>query len=179
MVFAAGAGAALVLSARLEGLARAGALVGAAAGMQLRLACNLLDGMVAVEGNRRSKSGEVWNDAPDRFADAAVLVGAGYALPAFTYARELGWVAALLAVLTAYVRLLGGASGLPQDFCGPMAKPHRMATMTAASLLSTLDGTVGLPKGAVLFAGLSIVAVGSLVTVFRRLSRIVRGLEGR
>ena len=46
----------------------------AAAGIQLRLLCNLLDGMVAVEGGRGSKSGEVFNDAPDRLADLLILV---------------------------------------------------------------------------------------------------------
>lgn len=29
-----------------------------------RLLCNLLDGMVAVEGGKRSKSGELYNDVP-------------------------------------------------------------------------------------------------------------------
>jgi hypothetical protein len=33
----------------------------------------------------------------------------------------LGWLAALLACGTAYVRVLGGALGAAQDFCGPQA----------------------------------------------------------
>ena len=177
-LFAALSGAAFLVSPGLTGLPRAAAFVGAAAGIQLRLLCNLLDGMVAVEGNRRSKSGEVWNDAPDRFADVFVLAGAGYALPDFPWAAGLGWTAAVLAVGTAYVRLLGGASGLAQDFSGPMAKPHRMAVMTVAALLSTVDGIFVRP-GTALYAGLAVVAAGSLVTMFLRLARIVRGLEAR
>jgi phosphatidylglycerophosphate synthase len=39
--------------------------VGAAAGIQLRLLANLLDGMVAIEGGMKSKTGEIWNDLPD------------------------------------------------------------------------------------------------------------------
>src|SRR5690349_10088453 len=38
----------------------------AAAFIQLRLLCNLLDGTVAVEGGRRSPAGEIYNDFPDR-----------------------------------------------------------------------------------------------------------------
>lgn len=179
MVAATGAGAAFVASGRTEGVVRVVSLVAAAACIQLRLICNLLDGMVAVEGNRRSKSGEVWNDAPDRYADAAILVGAGYALPLWPHSIELGWLAGVLAVQTAYVRLLGGAAGLPQDFTGPMAKPHRMAVMTGAALLSTVDTLVGLRAGTLLLAGLCVVVLGCVVTIGRRLVRIVRGLEAR
>ena len=45
-------------------------------------------------------------------------------------AAPLGWAAAVLAVLTAYVRVLGGSLGLTQHFIGPMAKQHRMFTLT-------------------------------------------------
>src|SRR5206468_6047575 len=80
----------------------------AAVFIQLRLLCNLFDGMVAVEGGFQTKSGEIFNELPDRFADVFILLGAGYSLPALPWAKEAGWAAALLAVLTAYVRALGG-----------------------------------------------------------------------
>jgi phosphatidylglycerophosphate synthase len=54
-------------------------LLVAVVGVQLRLLCNLFDGMVAVEGGKKSKSGEVFNDMPDRIADPILLVCAGYA----------------------------------------------------------------------------------------------------
>jgi hypothetical protein len=60
-----------------------------------------------------------------------------------------------------------------------MAKPHRMAAMTGAALLSTLEGLVGLREGTLLLIGLAVVALGCLVTIGRRLVRIVRGLEAR
>src|ERR1700752_2635530 len=47
--------------------------------IQSRLLCNMFDGMVAVEGGFQTKSGEIFNELPDRFADVFVLVGAGYA----------------------------------------------------------------------------------------------------
>lgn len=146
--------------------------------MQLRLLCNLLDGMVAIEGGRRTSYGEILNDMPDRFADLIVLVAAGYSLSGFSSGRELGWLAGTLAVLTAYVRLLGGSMGVGQHFFGPMAKQHRMAVMTVASLLSTLEPIFGW-KGQVLAFGLAIVILGSAVTIVRRTIRIIANVKQR
>jgi phosphatidylglycerophosphate synthase len=159
---AAGAGACLL----------AGWYVFAALLIQLRLLCNLLDGMVAIEGGLRTASGEVYNDLPDRVSDALILVAAGYSLAWPGFARELGWAASLLAVMTAYARMLGGACGLPQEFAGPMAKPHRMAVMTAACVLAQFD-----PR--VLAVALMVVIAGSLITLVKRVRRVVRNLEGR
>lgn len=38
--------------------------IGVPVGVLSRLLCNMLDGMVAVEGGKRSKSGELYNDVP-------------------------------------------------------------------------------------------------------------------
>lgn len=38
--------------------------LGVPLGVLGRLLCNMLDGMVAVEGGKRSKSGELYNDVP-------------------------------------------------------------------------------------------------------------------
>jgi len=43
--------------------------VGVAGCIQLRLLCNLLDGMVAIEGGKTTQSGELYNDIPDRISD--------------------------------------------------------------------------------------------------------------
>jgi phosphatidylglycerophosphate synthase len=179
IVFAGIAGTALAEAGGAGDGLRILLLLAAAAGIQLRLLCNLLDGMVAVEGGRRTKSGELFNDVPDRVADAVIFVGAGYGLPWVEWGGALGWAAALLAVLTAYVRILGGALGLAQDFCGPMAKQHRMALMTLACLLAIGEGAVADYRGRVLGIALVVVAVGSLLTAGRRLLRIKRGLEAR
>lgn len=129
IVFAAGGAAALLY---LPGTA--GALL-CALGIQLRLLCNLLDGLVAVEGGKSSAVGALYNEYPDRVADSLLLVALGHAagLP------WLGWLCALLAALTAYIRLSGGALGLPQSFRGPLAKQQRMAMMTLACLLAPLE----------------------------------------
>ena len=140
--------------------------------IQLRLLCNLLDGMVAIEGGLRTPSGEIYNDLPDRLSDALILVAAGYAVPSPAWARDLGWAAAILAIITAYIRVLGGASGLAQDFRGPMGKPQRMAVLTLACVAAYFDSRA-------IAAALAVIVIGSLVTAAIRTRRIVRQLEKR
>lgn len=165
---AAIAGAAFWASGQSDGALSISLLVGAALFCQIRLICNLLDGMVAVEAGKSAPDGAFWNEMPDRIADILILIGAGLAVgdPA------LGWAAAAFAVLTAYVRELGRASGMTPDFGGPMAKPHRMAVMTLAALGATLeplwDG-----RGQILTAALYVVAAGALLTTMLRCRRIL------
>jgi phosphatidylglycerophosphate synthase len=147
-----------------------GYYLSAALFIQLRLLCNLLDGMVAIEGGRRSPVGEIYNDLPDRVSDALILLAAGYALSWPAHSVELGWAASLLAVMTAYVRVLGGACGLPQDFGGPMAKPQRMAILTAGCILARFDQRA-------LAVALAVAIAGSLLTLTLRVRRVVRRLE--
>jgi phosphatidylglycerophosphate synthase len=178
VVFGAIAGICLMMSGRSASrVAPIFLLLGAAAGMQLRLLCNLFDGMVAVEGGFKTKSGEVFNELPDRFSDVFIFVGAGYSLPNVAGLVELGWTAALLAVLTAYVRAFGGAAGVSQYFCGPMAKQQRMAVMTAACLLAAVLRGLGIWE--VIPAALALVCAGCLITIWRRTQLIVRELESK
>ena len=159
-----------------SGVGRIFLLLGAALGIQLRLLCNLFDGMVAVEGGKRTQSGELFNDIPDRVADPLILVAAGYAIPLYAYGPALGWAAGLLAVMTAYVRVLGSSQGLAADFCGPMAKQHRMATMTGACLLSLVEPVFAW-HGVVIAGSLWLVVVGCVITVIRRVRHAYTGLE--
>jgi phosphatidylglycerophosphate synthase len=177
--FGALAGGCLSAGAHSQSTALRVALPAAAAACaQLRLTCNLLDGMVAVEYGRKTKSGELFNDLPDRFADAFIFVGAGYAIPSVTHGAALGWAVGLLAVMTAYVRVLGGSMGLAQSFLGPMAKQHRMAVITVACLAQAAESAAGWPARA-LPAALGVIAAGCVVTIWRRLGRIVTEAEAR
>jgi hypothetical protein len=45
-------------------------LIAAAVCVQHRLLCNLLDGMVAIEGGKSSATGALFNEVPDRLSDA-------------------------------------------------------------------------------------------------------------
>ncbi|HSH94790.1 MAG TPA: CDP-alcohol phosphatidyltransferase family protein [Roseimicrobium sp.] len=149
-----------------------------AAFVQLRLLCNMFDGMVAVEGGLRTKSGEIYNELPDRFADTFILVGVGYAAFSPFWAEQAGWAAAVFALITAYTRALGASAGAAQQFCGPMAKQHRMAVITVAAVGSAILCWCGI-RTSVLPHALLIISAGCLITIFRRTSRIIRELESK
>lgn len=177
-IFAVAAGVLLWLSGTSDGVARVLELLGAAALIQLRLLCNMLDGMVAVECGMQTPHGELFNDLPDRVADLAVLLGAGYSLTAFSWGRELGWVAGALALLTAYVRVLGAAMGARHYFFGPLAKPHRMAVMTVACVVSVFEPLWSW-HGETIALALAIIVAGCAVTIVRRTLAIVAEVGAR
>jgi phosphatidylglycerophosphate synthase len=152
-------------------------LVGALAGIQLRLVCNLIDGLMAVEGGKKTPYGELFNDLPDRVSDIFLCIAAGYALyPYVPYAAHLGWLAATLAVLTAYVRVLGASMGCPHYFLGPMAKQHRMAVLNVGILISAAEASVRGTFSYGIQLALILIAAGSFLTCVRRARAIVRHL---
>jgi phosphatidylglycerophosphate synthase len=140
--------------------------------VQLRLLCNLLDGMVAVEGGRGTPVGGLYNEIPDRVADSLFLVAWGYACGW----GWLGWLAALAAACTAYIRVLGGALGLKQNFRGPMAKQHRMALLTVVCVVAMVEAWWRSSQ-LVLAGGLWIATLGGLATCGARAVAIGRELE--
>ncbi|QFY61799.1 CDP-alcohol phosphatidyltransferase family protein [Rhizobium grahamii] len=174
MLAAAIAGGAFALSGVSVGVQHTILLLLAAGFCQVRLLCNLFDGMVAVEGGKGAADGPFWNEFPDRVADILILVGAGAAIGSI----GLGWAAAAFAVLTAYVRELGRATGQPSDFSGPMAKQHRMAVVTAGAVISIFEPLWG-GSGLVLSVVLWIVALGAGLTALRRGRNLVRGLKAK
>ena len=152
----------------------------AALGAQLRLTANMLDGMVALASGRASKVGELYNEVPDRISDAAVFIGAGFAWGGNI---ALGYIATILAIFTAYVRAAGKIAGAPNEFCGPMAKQHRMLVVTLICLYSAItprswqmitfnDSQIGLMS-----FGLVIIIAGCAFTVIRRVSRIAHAMK--
>ncbi|BCX67406.1 CDP-alcohol phosphatidyltransferase family protein [Pseudomonas izuensis] len=143
-----------------------------AVGIQLRLLCNLFDGMVAIEGGKQSDIGSLYNEFPDRIADSLLIVGLGYAVAQ----PGLGWFAALAAALTAYVRVFGGSIGLKQSFMGPMAKQHRMALMTAGLLLNAIEAHV-YGTHYLLLLTLIVIAIGAAATCVTRTLAIARQLK--
>jgi phosphatidylglycerophosphate synthase len=177
IVFAAAAGACLIGTTAWSSVPL---FVLAAVFVQLRLLANMLDGMVALGSGESSSLGDMWNEVPDRFADAIILVSAGYALGGTVV---LGFLAGMLALLTAYLRAFGATHGVMGLFLGPMAKPHRMAAVTAACLWAALvpanwPGGSGYQVGAMSVA-LCLIVLGGIVTVIRRLNRIVATLGPR
>lgn len=148
---------------------------------QLRLLANLFDGMVAVHRQVASPMGELYNEVPDRVSDTALFVGLGYAAGG---SPLWGWAAALVAVFAAYVRAAVKVAGAPQDYCGPMAKPQRMAVLIALGVYLAVappswqpvrefgGHTYGLAA-----AALVVIALGGLLTAVRRLRRAAGRLQ--
>jgi phosphatidylglycerophosphate synthase len=193
IVFACGGAVAFALTARSVGLQHRVWWIVAAACIQLRLIANMLDGMVAVEGGKGGPTGDLWNEAPDRVSDTVILIGAGLAAGGIPW---LGYGAALVAMFVAYVRALGASVGAGQIFLGPMAKPHRMFTLTvlcvAVAIVPRINPSDGadvcwirgcsescaIPCAATSFA-LLIIILGGLITAARRLARISQFLRSR
>ena len=150
------------------------AAIAAAACVQLRLLCNLLDGMVAIEGGKSTVAGALFNEIPDRIADPLLLVPLGCAA-GYPW---LGWLTALLAVLTAYVRVLGGALGERQDFSGVLPKQRRMAVLTIALLAVAIEDSLWGSRVSLLVAAI-IIAIGSLATCVSRTIGIAKRLVDR
>jgi phosphatidylglycerophosphate synthase len=142
----------------------------AAAMAQARLVCNLIDGMVAIEGGQGTKDGPFWNEAPDRASDLLFLAGAGIAAEA----PALGMLAAALAIATAYIRELGRAEGFPPDFSGPLAKPQRMAVLTVGTVLAAFYASEW-----VLTWTLWIIVAGTAATIISRSLRLMKALDAK
>lgn len=186
VLFAAAGAAALIGSAFAENDAARGILLAvAAACIPLRLLLNMLDGMLAVEKGMSSPVGDIYNELPDRIADILFIAAAGFATiglltaGGIDFGIVLGFTAATLAVLTAYIRSLGAALGTGNFFDGPLAKPHRMWLLMIGCLAAIAEPWLPWAPGWVLFCTLGLIALGSLFTCMRRLRRISAALRAR
>jgi phosphatidylglycerophosphate synthase len=180
MFFGIAAGIAFAMTSRTPDLRRLAWIAGAIL-VQLRLLANMFDGMVAIASQTASPVGELYNEVPDRVSDAAIFIGLGYS---FGGDAVLGYAASCVAVFTAYVRAMGKVAGGPQEFCGPMAKQHRMFLATVLGLYAGLTPTKWQPiweggHGAwgIPVLVLAIVIAGGLYTACRRLWRTAGALR--
>jgi phosphatidylglycerophosphate synthase len=135
----------------------------------MRGVCNILDGVVAVNCELRTSSGELFNEVPDRVSDAAMLIGAGYA---FGSSPTLGLLAVVLAIFVAYIRAAVKATGAAYDFCGPMSKPVRIFLITGACLWLAIA-----PQAGIMNLFLAVICVGCVFTAARRFRRALRTLD--
>lgn len=167
ILFAALAALCLFFAPNFNGLSQVSLYLLAALFIQGRLLCNLFDGLVAIEGGKSTASGELFNDIPDRISDPLIIIAAGYSLICVSFGDTLAWSAALLAVLTAYVRTLAVSIGAPANFTGPMAKQHRMALLTLACVLCAIEQYFW-SHDYVMLVALIILNIGCAITVWRR-----------
>lgn len=149
--------------------------------IQLRLIANLMDGMVAIEGGKKSAVGDLYNEVPDRLSDPAILIGAGFA---WGSCPIIGLTAALVAVFVAYVRAIGASVGVGQIFLGPFAKQQRMALMTLVCFMSAVLPSEWQPIHAstglgICGAALLVIILGCTLTAVRRLRQIAQLMRER
>ena len=137
----------------------------------VRMLCNVVDGLLAIEFDRREKAGDIFNEIPDRLQDTLFLVGAGY----IAGSPAMGWVAAALAIFTSYVRTFGASLGQSQDYGGPCAKPQRMAIL-AVGLFTTVMAYFAQASIVVPEIMLWIIIVGTALTALLRIRRLYRAL---
>jgi phosphatidylglycerophosphate synthase len=142
--------------------------------VQLRLLANLYDGMVAVLRHVASPVGELFNEVPDRVSDAGTLIGFGYAAGSDPL---LAFIVTIFAIFLAYLRAQGKVAGAQQEFCGPMAKQQRMATVTLAAIACAV--VPGATEWQVPMFALWLITAGCIITAVRRLQRISATLRHR
>jgi len=145
----------------------------------LRLWFNMLDGMVALASGRASGRGEIVNDLPDRISDVLIFTGVAYSGLCAPFA---GTLAAIFALLTAYVGLLGQAVGVRREFGGVMSKPWRMVALhlgvwITLALLWWNEGEIRFAGWTVLDWTCLVIVLGCVQTIAVRLSRILRALR--
>jgi phosphatidylglycerophosphate synthase len=144
----------------------------------LRLWFNMLDGMVAMASGKASWRGEILNDLPDRISD--VLIFAGVAHSGWCSPMS-GYWAAILALLTAYVGMIGQAVGVQREFSGLMSKPWRMVTLHLGAWIALglfwTDHTNRFGGLTVLDWTCIVVVMGCVQTMAVRLHRIFRALR--
>ena len=135
----------------------------------------MLDGMVALAANKASRRGEILNDLPDRISDVIIFVGvahSGWMHPL------LGYWAAILAVLTAYVGLFGQALGGQREFGGMMSKPWRMIALSIGALLTFLLQRQP-ERFSILDLTCLLIVGGCIQTSVVRFKRITAGLQDK
>jgi phosphatidylglycerophosphate synthase len=142
----------------------------------LRLWFNMLDGMVALASGKASWRGEILNDLPDRISD--VLIFAGIAHSGWMHPLP-GYWAALFALLTAYVGMLGQAVGVQREFSGIMSKPWRMVALHIGAWITVARPSVAIDRFTLLDLTCFLIVAGCLQTIAVRLKRIMAALRAK
>jgi len=141
----------------------------------------MLDGMVALAAGKATARGEILNDLPDRISDIVIFVGVAHS----SWMNPiLGYWAAILAVLTAYVGIFGQAIGVQREFSGWMSKPWRMVALHIGAWTTLAcwwwnDQSIRLQSLTILDWTCIVVIAGCVQTIVVRLKRIMAALERR
>jgi phosphatidylglycerophosphate synthase len=142
----------------------------------LRLWFNMLDGMVALASGKASWRGEILNDLPDRVSDVLIFAGvahSGWMNPL------IGYWAAIFALLTAYVGMLGQAVGVQREFSGLMSKPWRMVALHIGAWAALARPSLTIERFTILDVTCLLIVAGCLQTIAVRLKRIMAALRAK
>jgi CDP-diacylglycerol--glycerol-3-phosphate 3-phosphatidyltransferase len=126
-----------------------------------RLACNALDGMVAVRAGVARAWGKVLNELCDRLADLAFLAPL-LLVPGISTL----WVTAALCMtlLVSYLGVLAEAAGTSRQYGGVMGKADRMLWLAIATVATAATGSLltlqVLPYVLLIGGGLTLLARG-------------------
>lgn len=126
-----------------------------------------LDGLVARTNNRMTKYGGFLDSVSDRFADAAVIIGAMYGGLTQLYSIPF-WLTGTLAIfgslMVSYTRARAEASGANASV-GFADRPARMIILIVGAFIDMVNFAI--------FA----IAVLSLITVFQRIAHVKKTLK--
>jgi len=136
----------------------------------------MLDGMVAVAANKASHRGEILNDLPDRISDVIIFVGVAHSS---LMSPLIGYWAAILAVLTAYVGLFGQALGVQRQFGGMMSKPWRMVALGIGAWITFARPSISIQRFTTLDLTCLVIIAGCIKTIVVRLKRITAALQNQ
>ena len=126
-----------------------------------------LDGLVARENNRMTKFGGFLDSVCDRFADAAVILGAIYGGLSHGYSSQtwlIGTLAIFGSLMVSYTRARAEAAGASASV-GFGERPVRMIIMILGALFE------------IVYLAIFLVAVISFITVFQRIAFVRRVLK--
>ena len=142
----------------------------------LRLWFNMLDGQIAFAVGKASRRGEILNDLPDRISDIVIFVGVAHSGLMNPF---IGYWAALLAVLTAYVGLFGQALGVQREFGGIMSKPWRMVVLHVGAWLTFFLGPRSFATFTIFDWSCFAIIAGCVETIVVRLKRVTAALQDK
>jgi hypothetical protein len=91
----------------------------------------------------------------------------------------LGYWAAIFALLTAYVGMLGQAVGVQREFSGIMSKPWRMVALHVGAWITFVRVSVPIYRFTILDLTCLLIVAGCLQTIALRLKRIMAALRAQ
>lgn len=144
----------------------------------LRMAFNVIDGMVARQTGKTSAYGEALAEFTDRLSDSCIIMGMAFSIYCHATFGLLGLVAVLI---VSYVGILSKAVGADRKFGGLMGKVDRLILIMVFCLAQYLFPHVWVPawEGFKNFDLLmALLIMGSGITVFQRWQMIRQQLTG-